>query len=103
MRHAAIVLTLIVLIAILLAGPFYELNDKWDNIPQTGNDTVLSLVFLVTCLGAFFVLTRYVVIALALLYRIAVREVLGKIGGISLAEMMGPNPSPPVCLSSLRI
>ena len=103
MRRAAIILTLIILVAILLAGPVYEPHDKWDNIPQTGNDTVLSLVFLATCLGALLVLTRHVVIALALLCRIAIRETPGKLGNTFLVEMSGLSPPPTVCLSSLRI
>lgn len=102
-RRAAIIATLVVLVAILLAGPVYEQYDKWDNIPQTGNDTVLSLVCLATCLGALLTLTRYVVIALALLCRIFIRESSWKIGKLSFAQIDGLSPGPPVCLSPLRI
>ncbi len=68
MRRAAIISILLVLAIILLAGPGYEMIDGSDNIPQTGNDTVLSLLFLATCLGSLFVLTRCTIGALKFLY-----------------------------------
>ncbi len=65
---------------ILLAGPGYEMIDRWDNIPQTGNDTVLSLVLLATCLGFLFIVTNCTVAALKFLYWLTAR--LGGFNGI---------------------
>ncbi len=58
------------LLAVLFAGPVFELFDHWDNIPETGNDTVLSVVLLLTCAGALFAVRRVTVMARKLLYRL---------------------------------
>ena len=58
------------LLAVLLAGPVFELFDYWDNVPETGNDTVLSVVLLLTCAGAMFAVRRFTVMAIKLLYRL---------------------------------
>ena len=94
------------LVAVLLAGPVYELFDHWDNISETGNDTVLSVVTLLTFAGAMFALQRLSVIALRLLYRLK-QQSTAPPQGISSARReaerfeldSGPLPS----LSSLRI
>lgn len=58
------------LLAVLLAGPLFEFFDHWDNIAATGNDTVLSVVLLLTCAGAMFAVRRFTVMAIKLLYRL---------------------------------
>ena len=58
------------LLAVLLAGPIFELADHWDNIPETGNDTVLSVIMLLTCAGALFAVRRFTIMAISVLYRL---------------------------------
>ncbi len=58
MRRRAIIVVLLSLIVIHYAGPAFELADRWDNFPQSGNDTLHTLIALVTLLGAMFVLAK---------------------------------------------
>ncbi len=58
MRRWAIIGVLLALIVIHYAGPAFELADRWDNFPQSGNDTLHTLIALVTLLGAMFVLAK---------------------------------------------
>ncbi len=105
MRRAAIISILLVLGIILLAGPGYEMIDRWDNIPQTGNDTVLSLVLLATCLGSLFIITSCTVAALKFLYRLTAR--LGGFNAILLRRiepgLFELDSGPVSALFSLRI
>ena len=69
-RRKTIIWIVFALLAVLLAGPVFEVFDHWDNIPETGNDTVLSVVLLLTCAGAMFAVRRFTVMARKLLYRL---------------------------------
>ena len=69
-RRKTIIWIVFAFLAALLAGPVFELFDHWDNIPATGNDTVLSVVLLLTCAGAMFAVRRFSVMARKLLYRL---------------------------------
>ncbi len=105
-RRRPIVWIVFALLAALLAGPVFELFDHWDNIPETGNDTVLSVVLLLTCAGALFAVRRVTVMAGKLLYRLKHQSTAAS-KSISSAHResarfeldSGPLPS----LSSLRI
>lgn len=39
---------------LMAASPLFELVDRWDNIPATGNDTALTLVVIGACIGLCF-------------------------------------------------
>ena len=69
-RRKPIIWIVFALLAVLLAGPVFELFDHWDNIPETGNDTLLSGVLLLTFAGAIFAVRRVTVMARKLLYRL---------------------------------
>ncbi len=64
-RRALAISILLILVGVLFLGPAFETIDRWDNVPQTGNDTLLSLVLLLTCAGAMLAITRLVLLALA--------------------------------------
>jgi hypothetical protein len=105
-RRVVIVALLVALLGIILAGPAYESIDKWDNIPQTGNDTVLSLVFLATVLGAFFVLPRYAPIVFRFLCRIKAKDCAPTQPDHACRMILQATEeqSPPTtCLSPLRV
>jgi protein-S-isoprenylcysteine O-methyltransferase Ste14 len=55
-RIAQIVVLL--LLTIFLLAPVYEHFDHWDGFPQGGDDTVLSLIAVVTISGVVLVATR---------------------------------------------
>ena len=105
-RRKPIIWIVFALLAVLLAGPVFEFVDHWDNIPETGNDTVLSVVLLLTCAGAMFAVRRFTAMAIKLLYRLKHRSTAPQTS-ISPARRdarrfeldSGPVPS----LSSLRI
>lgn len=94
-----------VLLAVLFAGPVFEFFDHWDNIPETGNDTVLSVVLLLTCAGAIFAIRRVDVLARKLLYRLKRRTTATwKVNSSSCHEVSFEADSGPVpSLTSLRI
>ena len=106
MRRTPIIWIVFALLAVLLSGPVFELFDHWDNIPETGNDTVLSVVLLLTCAGALFAVRRFTEMAIKLLYRLK-HQSAAPPQSISSARReaarfeldSGPIPS----LSSLRI
>ena len=105
-RRKPIIWIVFGLLAVLLAGPVFELFDHWDNIPETGNDTLLSVVLLLTCAGALFAVRRVTVLTRKLLYRLKY-QLTAASKSISSAHResarfeldSGPLPS----LSSLRI
>jgi hypothetical protein len=47
-------------LAICLVCPLVDLFDQWDHTLQTGHDTEYPLVILALCVGAAFVLGRFV-------------------------------------------
>ena len=105
-RRTLIKCIVFALLAVLLTGPAFELVDHWDNIPETGNDTVVSVVLLLTCAGAVFAVRRYAVTAMRLLYRLKyrsttpLRSIFSTCREAARFELdSGPFPS----LSSLRI
>lgn len=105
-RRTLIKCIVFALLALLLTGPAFELVDHWDNIPETGNDTVLSVVQLLTCAGAVFAVRRYTVMAIKLLYLFKYQStpplpaIFLTRREVALFELdSGPLPS----LSSLRI
>jgi hypothetical protein len=51
-------LVVLVLLTIFLLAPVYEHFDHWDGFPRSGDDTVLSLVAIVTLCGIVLVATR---------------------------------------------
>lgn len=96
---------LAILLLFILAGPLFETVDHWDNFPQTGNDTVLSLVMLVTCVGAVSLFKKCAAAVLELIAHIKLSERLSE-DLSALDSLMEPVPieSPPLALlTALRI
>ena len=104
-RRKPIVWIVVALLAVLLAGPVFEFVDQWDNIPETGNDTVLSVVLLLTCAGAMFAALRFTVMAIKLLYRLKHRSAAPRtsISPVPLEVRFELDSGPLPSLSSLRI
>ena len=105
-HRTSIILIVLALLAVLLTGPVFELVDQWDNIPGTGNDTILSFVLLLTFAGALFAIRRFAVLTMKLLYLLEYRSTapLQSISSVRLDAARfeldsGPLPS----LFSLRI
>lgn len=105
MNRRTIIILLAILLFLLFAGPLFETVDHWDNFPQTGNDTVLSFVMLVTCMGAVSLFKKCAAAVLELIARIKLSERRSE--GLSAFEgLIEPVPieSPPLALlTSLRI
>lgn len=57
-RKVLISAILVLLLGVILSAPFVELVDHWDNFPQSGNDTILSIVCFLVIAGIAFVLVR---------------------------------------------
>lgn len=94
------------ILVVLFAGPIFELADQWDNIPVTGNDTMLSVVMLLTFAGALFAVRRFTIKAISVLYRLSRHATATLQGALSVSSEVasfeldsGPIPS----LTSLRI
>ena len=104
-RRKPIIWIVFALFAVLLAGPVFEFVDQWDNIPETGNDTVLSVVLLLTCAGAMFAALRFTVMAIKLLYRLKHRSAAPRtsISPVPLEVRFELDSGPLPSLSSLRI
>ena len=47
------------LVLVSFSLPFVELVDHWDNFPQSGNETILSIVCFLAIAGIAFVLVRW--------------------------------------------
>jgi len=105
MNRRTIIILLAILLFLVFAGPLFETVDHWDNIPQTGNDTVLTLILVVSFIGAISLFKKCAVAALELIARIKRTE--RRPEGLSVFEG-APEPvpieSPPLSLlTSLRI
>ena len=50
------ILNFVAMMTILLmaASPLWEIVDRWDNIPKTGNDTALTAIVVAACIGLCF-------------------------------------------------
>lgn len=87
--------------------PLFELVDRWDNIPATGNDTAITLVVIGACIGlclvSGFLIVRLVTLLLSLFI-----GVLPDIAPTAQPNSFGADHlrllfSPPLSFISLRI
>lgn len=105
MNRRVIIILLAILLFLIFAGSLFETVDRWDNIPQTGNDTVLTLVLVVSLIGAISLFKKCAVAALELIARIKMSE--HRPEGFSVfggTPEPVPIESPPLSLlTSLRI
>ena len=51
MRRLLATVVLILLLAVCMFGPLFETVDHWDQFPQSGNDIVLTIVFVLVLLA----------------------------------------------------
>ena len=94
----------LLLLVILLLAPVYESFDHWDGFPSGGDDTVLSLLAVITFCGVVMVAGRS-------LFQTFLRERLGRWKSWTqrtiLATFVFPNAAdespPPPCRFSLRV
>jgi hypothetical protein len=57
----------------MTAAPLFEIFDRWDNIPATGNDTALTLVVIAACIGICFAAATLTVRLLAFAFDLVTR------------------------------
>lgn len=104
MNRRTILILLAILLFLIFAGPLFETVDHGDKLP-TGNDTVLTLVLVVSWIGAISLFKTCAVAALELIARIKMSE--RRPEGLSVFEgATEPIPieaPPPSLLTSLRI
>ncbi|MDQ2947417.1 MAG: hypothetical protein M3Y27_16030 [Acidobacteriota bacterium] len=105
MNRRTIIILLAILLFLIFVGPLFETVDHWDNIPKTGNGTVLTLVLVVSWIGAISLFKKCAAAALELIARIKLSE--RRPEGLSVFEGTTepvPLESPPLSLlTSLRI
>lgn len=105
MHRRTIIILLAILLCLICAGPLFETVDHWDNFPQTGNDMVLTLVLVVSLIGAISLFKKCATTALELVARVKTSQ--SRPEGISaFGDTTEPVPieSPPLALlTSLRI
>ncbi len=101
--------TFVTISAILLMAvpPLFELVDKWDNIPATGNDTAITLIVIGACIGLCFVSAFLIVRVVTLLLSLFI-GVLPEMAPTAQPNSFGADHlrllfSPPVSFTSLRI
>ena len=104
-RRKPIIWIVIALLAVLLAGPVFEIFDHWDNVPETGNDSLLSVVLLLTFAGALFAVRRFTITALRVLYRLRAHSTILQRFSLAPNEVarFELDTGPISSLSSLRI
>ena len=66
-------LAVIVTILLMAASPLFEIFDRWDNIPATGNDTALTLVVIAACIGICFAAAKLTIRLLAFVFHLVTR------------------------------
>ncbi len=105
MRRRAIIGILLTLFLIQSAGPAFELVDRWDNFPQSGSDTLHTLIALATLLGAIFVLAGHTSATIGSLRFISILQAAIKPGRSDRLsfETIRPDSLPAPGLSALRI
>jgi hypothetical protein len=105
MNRRTIIILLAILLFLIVTGPLFETVDHWDNIPKTGNDTVLTLILVVSWIGATSLFKKCAAATLELIARIKMNERRPEaVSAFEWAAEPVPIESPPLSLStSLRI
>ncbi len=88
-------------------SPLFEIFDRWDNIPATGNDTALTLIVIGACIGLCFGMASLIVRLAGLIFSL----VMWLSSEMELAWQRHPHTleyerllfSPPLAVLSLRI
>lgn len=91
----------------MAASPLFELVDRWDNIPATGNDTALTLVVIGACIGLCFGAASLIVRLIGLVFSLFMR-LSSEMAHISQPHLHALEYerllfSPPLALTALRI
>lgn len=64
---------MVVTVLVMAASPLFEIFDRWDNIPATGNDTALTLVVIAACIGICFVAATLAIRLLSFVFALVAR------------------------------
>jgi flagellar biosynthesis protein FliR len=94
-------------ILLMAASPLWEIVDRWDNIPATGNDTALTLIVIGACIGLCFAMASLLVWRAGFVFSLVMRL------STEMTFASQPHPqtleyerllfSPPLSLTFLRI
>ena len=104
MRHVLTIAALVLLVAVCISGPLFEAFDHWDQFPQSGNDTLLTIVLVLTLFALCLCATLKFVRIVSSISRAAKADAaVTKIRNVFLPRPPQGTSSPPILCPALRI